>query len=66
MFTDNYYLIAPFIRNKNCFFARMTFEGRAHYLAGNRAARRLLSSSKIQRILLENGANLDTKEMSFN
>lgn len=66
MFTDNCYLIAPFIRNKNCFFARMTLGGRAHYMAGNRAARRLLGSLKIQRILLASGAFLDTEEMSFN
>lgn len=48
MFTDNFGIFSSFIKNKTAFFARLEMDGKAHYIAGNRAARRILNSNKFQ------------------
>jgi len=61
MFTDNGGLIFA-VAKKGAFFFRMDFNGAAHYIAQNRAARRMVLSKRFYSYALKNGLNISFQD----
>jgi hypothetical protein len=61
---DNFGILSSLIHTKNAFFLRMEIGEVAHYVAGNRAARRILKSNSFQTKARELGLEIDLENMA--
>lgn len=59
MLTDNGHLIVGLIKNKGARFDRTVFDGKAHYIALNRAARRFMKARSARNKLKNLGIKVD-------
>jgi hypothetical protein len=64
MIHDNYGILSRLTRNKNAFWFRIMDDGVAHYIAGNRAARRMFKSREFQNLAKANGLMVDHENMA--
>lgn len=59
MLTDNGHQIVSLLKNKHARFDRAGFDGKIHYIALNRAARRFIRSKEVQNIAKQLGLVID-------